>query len=63
MTKPLDIKLLADKVARFLEPDIMSHTTSVWEWRQDQERKYALRLLEETGIVAALRASIERDGL
>ena len=41
---------LVERVARLLEPDIMAHKGEAWAWRQDQERKYARRLLDETGV-------------
>jgi hypothetical protein len=49
-----DLSELVEKVARFIEPDIMAHSSKDWEWRQEQERKYARRLLDETGISAAM---------
>lgn len=53
--------LMVEKVASFLEPEIMAHTGEQWKWRQDQERKYARRLLEETGIATAIEAAgVER---
>lgn len=52
--EPVAVEGLVERVAAFLEPDIMRHTGKDWAWRQDQERKYAQRLLDETGIIAAL---------